>query len=141
MPDTAQEKTVGVTGIEPVTLSLSGTRSNRLSYTPDYAEASSGKPLESRPKRAARIHPPVTGSPAVALAKAGGGNRVRTGDPELAKLVLCQLSYAPNQSSEFAIQNQDNRKNYPSVRPSPVTDDHPTPLRKSPHNCLAAKAV
>ena len=25
----------------------------------------------------------------------GGGNRVRTGDPELAKLVLCQLSYAP----------------------------------------------
>ncbi len=24
-----------------------------------------------------------------------GGNRVRTGDPELAKLVLCQLSYAP----------------------------------------------
>ena len=28
-------------------------------------------------------------------AKAGGGNRVRTGDPELAKLVLCQLSYAP----------------------------------------------
>ena len=32
------------------------------------------------------------------VAKAGGGNRVRTGDPELAKLVLYQLSYAPAQS-------------------------------------------
>jgi hypothetical protein len=28
-------------------------------------------------------------------AKHGGGNRVRTGGPELAKLVLYQLSYAP----------------------------------------------
>ena len=26
----------------------------------------------------------------------GGGNRVRTGDPELAKLVLYQLSYTPS---------------------------------------------
>ena len=51
---------VGVPGIEPGTSSLSGTRSNQLSYTPK-----------------------------------SGGNRVRTGDPELAKLVLYQLSYAP----------------------------------------------
>ena len=34
---------------------------------------------------------------------AGGGNRVRTGDPELAKLVLYQLSYAP---STFAARPQ-----------------------------------
>jgi hypothetical protein len=33
--------------------------------------------------------------------KNGGGNRVRTGDPELAKLVLYQLSYAP--SSQFPV--------------------------------------
>ena len=51
---------VGVPGIEPGTSSLSGTRSNQLSYTPK-----------------------------------SGGNRVRTGGPELAKLVLYQLSYAP----------------------------------------------
>ena len=53
---------VGVPGFEPGTSSLSGTRSNQLSYTPSAY---------------------------------GGGNRVRTGDPELAKLVLYQLSYAP----------------------------------------------
>ena len=51
---------MGVPGIEPGTSSLSGTRSNQLSYTPK-----------------------------------SGGNRVRTGGPELAKLVLYQLSYAP----------------------------------------------
>ena len=60
---------VGVPGIEPGTSSLSGTRSNQLSYTP---------------KKTAR---------AISF---GGGNRVRTGGPELAKLVLYQLSYAPS---------------------------------------------
>ena len=30
---------VGVPGLEPGTSSLSGTRSNQLSYTPDFAEA------------------------------------------------------------------------------------------------------
>ena len=64
---------VGVPGFEPGTSSLSGTRSNQLSYTP--GTPSSGPPIRSR--------------------LAGGGNRVRTGDPELAKLVLYQLSYAP----------------------------------------------
>ena len=58
---------VGVTGIEPVTSSLSGTRSNRLSYTP--------KGLAPRN---------------------GGGNRIRTGGIQLAKLALYQLSYAPS---------------------------------------------
>ena len=57
---------VGVTGIGPVTSSLSGTRSNQLSYTPGV----------------------ITGI--------GGGNRDRTGDPVLAKHVLYRLSYAPD---------------------------------------------
>ena len=52
---------VGVTGIGPVTSSLSGTRSNQLSYTP----------------------------------WCGGGSGIRTRDFQLAKLALCQLSYAP----------------------------------------------
>ena len=34
---------VGVTGIEPVTSSLSGMRSNRLSYTPPFYENGGGK--------------------------------------------------------------------------------------------------
>ena len=60
---------VGVAGLEPATSALSGLRSNQLSYTPKQLDA--------------------------VLQQAYGGNRVRTGDPELAKLVLCQLSYAP----------------------------------------------
>ena len=63
---------VGVPGIEPGTSSLSGTRSNQLSYTP-----ASG----NRPPR-----PPTGG---------GGGSRARTGGIQLAKLALYQLSYAP----------------------------------------------
>ena len=61
---------VGVPGIEPGTSSLSGTRSNQLSYTPALPE------------------PP-------ARTRCGGGSRIRTGDIQLAKLALCQLSYAP----------------------------------------------
>ena len=63
---------MGVPGIEPGTSSLSGTRSNQLSYTP-----ASGY----RPPR-----PPPGG---------GGGSRARTGGIQLAKLALYQLSYAP----------------------------------------------
>ena len=36
-------KIVGVTGIEPVTSSLSGMRSNRLSYTPAFRKNGGGK--------------------------------------------------------------------------------------------------
>ena len=68
-------------------------RSNRLSYTPDFAEASSGKPVGFR--KLTSLRPSFAGLPPEALAEAGGGNRVRTGDPKLAKLVLYQLSYAP----------------------------------------------
>ena len=64
--ETTLRLVVGVTGIGPVTSSLSGTRSNQLSYTPGV----------------------ITGI--------GGGNRDRTGDPVLAKHVLYRLSYAPD---------------------------------------------
>jgi hypothetical protein len=62
---------VGVPGIEPGTSSLSGTRSNQLSYTPAFYLA----------RRPSTLH--------------GGGSRARTGDIQLAKLALYQLSYAP----------------------------------------------
>ena len=64
---------VGVPGVEPGTSSLSGTRSNQLSYPP--------APPRAPPPRA--------------LSRGGGGSRGRTGDIQLAKLALCQLSYAP----------------------------------------------
>ena len=75
---------VGVTGIGPVTSSLSGTRSNQLSYTPGQT---------SRERRPAR--PPRPRG-------AGGGSRTRTGDIQLAKLALYQLSYAPDANGELA---------------------------------------
>ena len=68
---------VGVPGIEPGTSSLSGMRSNQLSYTPDTALAFPAHP------------------PHLRQARDGGGNRNRTGDLMLAKHVLYQLSYAP----------------------------------------------
>ncbi len=82
-----RSRLVGVTGVEPVTSSLSGTRSNQLSYTPFSAPAAPRRssPLVSRPAATAGAR----------AAPDGGGNRVRTGDPKLAKLVLFQLSYAP----------------------------------------------
>jgi hypothetical protein len=68
---------VGVPGIEPGTSSLSGMRSNQLSYTPDTVPSSPARPPHPR------------------HAQDGGGNRNRTGDLMLAKHVLYQLSYAP----------------------------------------------
>ena len=68
---------VGVPGIEPGTSSLSGMRSNQLSYTPDTVPSSPARPPHPRG------------------AQDGGGNRNRTGDLMLAKHVLYQLSYAP----------------------------------------------
>ena len=62
---------VGVPGIGPGTSSLSGMRSNQLSYTPK------SRPAGPTPSRD------------------GGGNRTRTGDIVLAKHALYQLSYAP----------------------------------------------
>ena len=65
---------VGLTGFEPVTLRLSSACSNQLSYTP------------IKPNLACR---------AVARAKAGGAEGIRTPDLQLAKLPLYQLSYSP----------------------------------------------
>ena len=80
----ARGAVVGVTGIGPVTSSLSGTRSNQLSYTPRLV-ASRQLPATSGDCRAPRGD--------------GGGSRTRTGDIQLAKLALYQLSYAPSGSS------------------------------------------
>jgi hypothetical protein len=85
---------VGVPGVEPGTSSLSGTRSNQLSYTPFFTPrsgASKGKPFGYGHWLAMRCSRHFSGR----QAKHGGGKGVRTPDPELAKLVLSQLSYAP----------------------------------------------
>ncbi len=63
---------VGVAGLEPATSSLSGTRSNQLSYTPEHKFQISKFKLKN-----------------------GGGKRTRTDDVLLAKQVLSQLSYTP----------------------------------------------
>jgi hypothetical protein len=62
---------VGLTGLEPVTPALSRRCSNQLSYRPDTNRG-------ARPTK-----------------KNGGGMRIRTADPLLAKQMLYQLSYAP----------------------------------------------
>lgn len=62
---------VGLTGLEPVTPALSRRCSNQLSYRPDTI-------------RGGWAHQ-----------KNGGGMRIRTADPLLAKQMLYQLSYAP----------------------------------------------
>ena len=62
---------VGLTGLEPVTPALSRRCSNQLSYRPAGHQEH------------------------VAHQKIGGGMRIRTADPLLAKQMLYQLSYAP----------------------------------------------
>ena len=74
---------VGVPGVEPGTSSLSGTRSNQLSYTPAFCR-SRGPHLD------------------------GGGSRVRTGGIQLAKLALYQLSYAPEIEEEPDFSGSSN---------------------------------
>jgi hypothetical protein len=106
-----QPRMVGVPGVEPGTLSLSGTRSNQLSYTP------SGNPNSEFG---------ISNFELPARSAGGGGNRVRTGDPELAKLVLCQLSYAPGLESQSGIPNSGSAHSHTrSARRlrSTVTDD------------------
>ena len=60
---------MGSSGLEPPTSRLSGVRSNRLSYEPV--------------------------SSSLTHQGFGGGKRIRTDDPLLAKQVLYQLSYTP----------------------------------------------
>ena len=63
---------VGLTGLEPVTPALSRRCSNQLSYRP------AGHQEHVAHQK-----------------KIGGGMRIRTADPLLAKQMLYQLSYAP----------------------------------------------
>ena len=65
---------VGLRGLEPPTLRLSGVRSNHLSY----------KPMRFGGGRRFRLPTPF-----------GGDEEDRTPDPLLAKQVLSQLSYTP----------------------------------------------
>ena len=60
---------MGSSGLEPPTSRLSGVRSNRLSYEPVLCRYTT------------KVF--------------GGGKRIRTDDPLLAKQVLYQLSYTP----------------------------------------------
>ena len=78
-------------GVEPGTSSLSGTRSNQLSYTPKREIRISNIEIRNMrfEFRISYIEFPARGA-------GGGGKGVRTPDPELAKLVLFQLSYAPS---------------------------------------------
>ena len=62
---------VGPDGLEPSTPRLSSACSNQLSYEPRVEIAERTKVAD------------------------GGAGRIRTGDPLLAKQVLCQLSYDP----------------------------------------------
>ncbi len=98
---------MGVPGVEPGTSSLSGTRSNQLSYTPEQnlAMACPGVvrgELQVRPGFTPSLRsgtsPWQASSSASPRTKPGGGKGVRTPDPELAKLVLFQLSYAPSKN-------------------------------------------
>jgi hypothetical protein len=84
-----------VPGIEPGTSSLSGTRSNQLSYTPYFARRLRLALRRASPDPQPACHPKPKSALGGRRAKDGGGNRARTGGPELAKLVLYQLSYAP----------------------------------------------
>ena len=72
---------VGLDGLEPSTLRLSGVRSNHLSYRPMLAQCclSPGACRNWMRRRAA----------------SGGASRDRTGDLMLAKHALSQLSYGP----------------------------------------------
>ena len=72
---------MGLRGLEPPTLRLSGVRSNHLSYKPSCVSASVGNPLSSF--------------------ACGGDEENRTPDPLLARQVLSQLSYTPRYARHF----------------------------------------
>ena len=77
-------RVVGQTGLEPVTPRLSSVCSNQLSYRPFLGDGAGGCLA------------------AGGFGDASGGNRIRTGDPLLAKQMLYQLSYAPELFRETA---------------------------------------
>ena len=104
---------VGLGGLEPPTLPLSGVRSNHLSYRPIPICRDIGLPgrvstrrvrympgLASRRCRRRAFPGPQKRGRGIRVcrrgaARAGGASRDRTDDPLLAKQVLSQLSYGP----------------------------------------------
>ena len=85
---------VGVTGVEPVTSSLSGMRSNQLSYTPNGISNFEFQ-ISSIEVSFTILH---SYSPFVIhqfSEKIGGGKRDRTDDLLNANQALSQLSYTP----------------------------------------------
>ena len=89
---------VGPDGLEPSTPRLSSACSNQLSYEP-------------RENGRYRVRGP----------RLGGADRVRTGDPLLAKQMLYQLSYDPRQGLYSAVQKNISPEIY-FVR---STETHP----------------
>ena len=123
---------MGVPGVEPGTSSLSGTRSNQLSYTPKREIRISNIEIRNMRFRVSNfVHQfPARG--------AGGGEQgVRTPDPELTKLVLFQLSYAP--SKRAAIRMTYAVFGPEAARRASACDELPMgcPIGRSPPSAFA----
>ncbi len=107
---------VGVPGVEPGTSSLSGTRSNQLSYTPG------GLPMSEFRFLISDCNPqPLTFNPG---SESGGGSRIRTGGIGLAKAALYQLSYAPGGKIQARSETcEKQHRLFTSFTPSPFHGD------------------
>ena len=102
---------MGWSGLEPPTSRLSGVRSNRLSY----------EPIRFRV-------PPQPLS--------GGGKRIRTDDPLLAKQVLYQLSYTPVVQPAFTLSRCFQRlENYTATSNKLRNSLHATRPEPGPWLC------
>ena len=105
---------VGPDGVEPSTPRLSSACSNQLSYEPGLKKSLWG--VVGLACQAGNATGRLMNRPAFALSpsnglrrgnfhreamKIGGAGRIRTGDPLLAKHVLCQLSYDPMKGKDM----------------------------------------
>ena len=124
LPVARGEPVVGVPGVEPGTSSLSGTRSNQLSYTPGATRPAAAATDSHQPQTTS--HQPET----------GGGNRDRTGDLMLAKHVLYQLSYAPKPAPPAALATCG--QSAPAL-PRRKGCDEPAPARGPCRRALAGR--
>ena len=86
---------VGVPGLEPGTSSLSGTRSNQLSYTPKLEFGFCPSSFHSSGSFVVIDSKWFTMRSFLLKATNGGATGTRTLDIQLAKLALYQLSYSP----------------------------------------------
>ena len=122
-----KQKLVGVPGVEPGTSSLSGTRSNQLSYTPE---------LEIRNSKLE-----IRNSDFLRCAQVGGGRRVRTDDIQLAKLALYQLSYTPVRSDRLPNRQSNDITIRVSIQKRCDLHKHYVVLRVATERCFVAEAV